>query len=252
MRLDTEMEVEIGGSLEGVIEAGFVDDEIESFSPLRTIHGIDGRTNDSTIAGPVINAVGGFDRAKFADGIDDVFRKGGKIVGIQFVNVKAVGFPIFVENQGEIEERLLVEPRNVGSDLSRSEVAIVAIQIDPVNVLAGIEVKAGGIDAGDEPEIGVRPTVILEELENGEGAGGFVAVDAGGDVEIFFCAGVCAAVTAQGDAIVIEEGVGFPTVGLGETVGFALSMRDINRLAVIPALVPSQPLHQTMTGSVSR
>ena len=61
---------------------------------------------------------------------------------------------------------------------------ILAIKISPIDILAPVQSETGGIEAGTEPEINAgRPLILLEQLSHGERAGGFVAVDAGGEVD---------------------------------------------------------------------
>lgn len=102
----------------------------------------------------------------------------------ELVEVVARGFPVLVEAEREVERRLAAEPGNVGGDLGGAGVAVVAVEVDGFGVFAGAEREAGGVEEGDEKPGGAMVEGASgEELEQGEGAGGFVAVDAGGEVD---------------------------------------------------------------------
>ena len=119
VRFNAQGERKIGGCFEGVATGSFVDAQVESFGPLRAVFGIDSGTDDPGFAGPVVNQLRGFNRAQDADAIDNRFCERRQLMGVQFVDVKAVSLPIFVQDDREIEVRLLFQPGDVGGDFGR-------------------------------------------------------------------------------------------------------------------------------------
>jgi hypothetical protein len=109
---------------------------------------------------------------------------GGAVVGIEFVEVEAKRFPVFVQADGDVEVRLALEPVDVRASFLGFEVEVLAIQIEALRVLAAVGGEARGIQARTEPEVDVlRPGVLLNERAHGERPGGFVPVDPGGEID---------------------------------------------------------------------
>ena len=73
--------------------------------------------------------------------------------------------------------------------------------------------------------------------------GGFVAVNAGGNIDCARCAFRTAPVTVQFAVADCGELFGFPTARRRGGVKFAKVFGDMNPFAVIAALVNSEPLH---------
>jgi hypothetical protein len=70
------------------------------------------------------------------------------------------------------------EPAEVSADFSGFGVPIITVEVDAGCVLPLVEFEAGGIEAGTDPEAGVGgPLIRLEELEDGERACRFIAMD---------------------------------------------------------------------------
>jgi hypothetical protein len=83
----------------------------------------------------------------------------------------------------------------------------------------------------------------LEELADGEGAGRFVAVDAGGEVKAAACGRRCSAQGEQLHAEAGREALDRPTVALGGGENVTQDGVDVDRLAVIAIVVAPQALH---------
>src|SRR6266496_869776 len=87
------------------------------------------------------------------------------LIGIDFVNVETVGFPVFVQAKRKVETWLLLQPGYMRADFGALEVAIVPIEVDARVVLSAIEWETGWIQAGAQPEVRVGwPLVFPQQL----------------------------------------------------------------------------------------
>ena len=133
--------------------------------------------------GGAVYAADGFDGGE--DGVADEGMRG----LVEFVEVKARGFPVFVEAEAEgvvaaAGEFFTREEGEVLAGFGSEAVAVIAVDVEAVGVFAGFAEEAAGVDDGEEePVKAVGEIAGAEEFEEGEGAGGFVAVGAGGEVE---------------------------------------------------------------------
>ena len=92
-------------------------------------------------------------------------------------------FPILVQAEAEIKIRLSFEPDNVRDGFGSGGLAVLAVEVQAGGVFAPIQRKAAGIQTGAEPKVQIcRPRVVCEQLADGQRAGRFVAVDAGGNI----------------------------------------------------------------------
>jgi len=66
------------------------------------------------------------------------FGEGGPIVGIQLIYVETLGFPVFVQAEGEIEPRLALQPDDVGADLGSFGVQVIAVQVLAVGIFTSV------------------------------------------------------------------------------------------------------------------
>ena len=73
------------------------------------------------------------------------------MIRIEFVKIKAMRFPVFMNTESEIKIRLLLEPRDMSEDFAGFEVAIVAIKIGAFGVLAATQRKTGRIKTRAKP-----------------------------------------------------------------------------------------------------
>lgn len=108
------------------------------------------------------------------------------MVEVHLVKVEAAALPVFVQAKGEVEMAgwVPVEPVQVGADFRGLAVAVIAVEVDTTPVCAGAELHALGVQEGEEaPVDGRGEGGGLEELEECKGAGGFITMDAGGNVE---------------------------------------------------------------------
>jgi hypothetical protein len=104
--------------------------------------------------------------------------------GIEFVEVKSGRFPVFMHAEGEVEIGLAREPGGVRANFRGAEVLIVAVEVEAVGVFAGGAEKAGRVEQRtEEPHGAVVEAPGFEQREEGEGRGGFVAVDTGGKID---------------------------------------------------------------------
>ena len=119
------------------------------------------------------------------DGLEYGPAEGGGVRVMDFVEVEAGAFPVFVKgNGGVVVAVMLGEPCFVGARLGRGGVVVVAVEVNAIGGFAGAGCGAAGVEQGvDVPgDLEVKPSVF-HEFAQGEGAGGLVAVDAGGEVE---------------------------------------------------------------------
>ena len=65
-----------------------------------------------------------------------------------------------------VKLRLLFQPLDVRPDFLRLGFEILAVQINPLRILAGVARETGGVDAGAKPDVRVvRPAVFLQQLQ---------------------------------------------------------------------------------------
>jgi hypothetical protein len=114
---DAGGEGKVGGCFEGDAVAGAVLEEPEGFGPIGAGGGIGGGQDDAWgLGGTTVDDLGGVDGADLTDGLDDGLGEGRLVIWIEFVEVEAGGFPIFVEEEGKIEGRQGGEPPDMGGD----------------------------------------------------------------------------------------------------------------------------------------
>ena len=108
----------------------------------------------------------------------------GLSIRVLFVKIKAVRFPVLVQAEIQIKFRLPFQPRDVRADFgglwncdnrgSRSM---------PSAFSRLFKREADGIQARQQKNLRVlRPVIFLDQFQRGERPGGFIAVDAGADV----------------------------------------------------------------------
>ena len=178
-------EVESRGGFEGVGERRVVGDQVDGFGPLLALERVgDGADEAAGDGFASVDDGRGFDRAALFDGGEHRVDVAGEIGGVELVEIEAFRFPVLVEADGEIEVRLVLEPADVGADFGGGEVLVVAVEVEAVGVFAGAVEEAGGVEERAEEPVGAGvEDTGLEHVEEREGTGGFVAVDAGGKVE---------------------------------------------------------------------
>ena len=109
MGFSAEGEGKVGGRFERHAQAGFVDDEVDGFGPEGTFVGRKVWMDDSVLALPeLVDGGVWLNRAEFADGFDDAFCWGRDFFWVYFIEIVAIGFPVLVKNQGEVEAGELV------------------------------------------------------------------------------------------------------------------------------------------------
>src|ERR1043166_292412 len=124
------------------------------------------------------------------------------------------------------------------------ERAIIAVEVDAVLIFARVAQEAAGIQAGDEPETDiVWPMFLLEKLEHSERAGGFIAVNASGNVNAFARVGDDAAERGQRPAVRNADGGALPPRLDSELGDLRQHVIDVDSFALIAADVFSKSLH---------
>jgi hypothetical protein len=127
-------------------------------------------------------------------------------------------------------------------------VVVVAVEIDAIGAVAGAGLEAGRIQAGADPEVGMAGEEVgSDEVKESERGGGFVAVDASGQVDAGV-RGVGGMVGAGGDAKGAIggglEGVEGPTGAGGlESEGVEEGW-DIEVLAEVTEVIDAETLHR--------
>ncbi len=181
--IDPRYHREIGRGLERVGESGLFQHDIKCLGPKRACVGGDARLEYATPGWPIVDAIRAVDRAGLANGIDDILRHSEQVVWVQFVQIKAGGFPVLVQADAKIELGQAVDPFGVRPHLAGLDVAIVAVEIDAGPVFTGVVREAGRVETGtgDEADAG-RPGGGLNQPEHGQRPCRFIAVDAGGNV----------------------------------------------------------------------
>ena len=132
--LDAGRKGKVGRGFEGEGVAGAVLKEPEGFGPQGTRERIDVGMNESAVGGAVFDDGREIDGADGGDLLDGFSRLRGTPVGIQFVEVEAVRFPVFVQTQREVEIRLALEPGDVGTGLRCFSVEILAVEVEALGV----------------------------------------------------------------------------------------------------------------------
>ena len=179
-----------GRGFEGEVVRGVLEGEPHGFGVLGAVGEVGNGAGDEAVVGVhafddggAVNAADGFD-----GGEDSVADEGlGGLV--EFVEVEALGFPVFMEAEADGVDAaaggfFTGEGGEVQAGFGGEAVAVVAVDVEAVGVFAGFAGEAAGVDEGeDEPVEVVGEEAGAEEFEEGERAGGFVAVNAGGKVE---------------------------------------------------------------------
>src|SRR5437899_2805313 len=95
-----------------------------------------------------------------------------------------------MQTHAQREAGARIEPGDVRANGGRLDRTIIAIQIDAVLVLAPVEFEPFRVQARDEPDIQMLgPLVLLKKLQHGQWTGRFIAMNAGGDINVFLAAG---------------------------------------------------------------
>src|SRR5438309_3017826 len=118
--------------------------------------------------------------------------------------------------------------------------AIVAIEIHAVRVFTPVQRKTTWIQAGTKPEVRIRrPAIFPQQLANGLRAGGFIAMDAGRDVEPCSRRPDDAAKRKQIQFIRNRKLVDLPAEFSRGIEIIAQDLIDINGLSEVTAFVPA-------------
>jgi len=123
---------------------------------------------------------------------------------------------------------------------------IIAVQIKAGGVPALVQREAGGILARQQKNLRVfRPAVFLKQPQGRERAGGFVAVDAGGEVKARGLGREArgAMKSQPGETGLFVENLLRPSKFPGGGFDVAQHGADVDRLAVIAAVVFAELLH---------
>lgn len=84
-----------------------------------------------------------------------------------------------MQTDRQIQSRQPLQPGDVGADLGRIGLFIIAVQVDPRGILATVELEAGRIEARTKPEFDIGgPSVFPEQSQCSQRPCGFIAVDA--------------------------------------------------------------------------
>ena len=76
-----------------------------------------------------------------------------------------------------------MEPADVGAGFGGLEVVVIAVQVDPGTVEPRVLAEAVGVEEGEDLEVdGIREEPMPEKIDEGEGTGGFIAVDGRGEI----------------------------------------------------------------------
>lgn len=104
---DAGGEGEIGRGFESQVSSGAILEEPERLGPVGAGGGIDGGMEDSRSVGlTAIDEFAVFDGADAGDVVDDLRGETVAVGGQQFVQVESIGFPVLMEEDGEVERRL--------------------------------------------------------------------------------------------------------------------------------------------------
>jgi len=111
--------------------------------------------------------------------------------------------------------------------------AIIAIEINAVLVFAGVAHEAAGIETRDDEQADVAgPVIFLEQAEDRERAGGFIAVHAAGNVKMLARVGGDFLKRRQARARKFERDK-LPIVPETDFLDIAQQALDIDRLALV-------------------
>ena len=95
----------------------FVRDKVESLGPLRTFRRVNVGPDDATLRRTIFDHRRKVDGTNLRYGLHHLLAQRRLVIGVDFVNVESVRFPIFMQAERQIEVRLLVEPGNVRANL---------------------------------------------------------------------------------------------------------------------------------------
>src|SRR5436190_13232198 len=112
--------------------------------PLRTRTRISAGTNEAVLCWAPFDNFRIINRADLADPLKHRLRERGTIVGIEFVKVKAVRLPIFVQTEAQIKIGLSFQPGDMSQSLFGFRLEILAVQIGSFVVFAPIEHESCG------------------------------------------------------------------------------------------------------------
>ena len=85
------------------------------------------------------------DRADGADRLERRLGRGELFFRVQLIQVKALGFPVLMQTNRDVELRQDVDPGLVRGHLRRLEVPVIAVQVDAGQIFARVAGKAGRV-----------------------------------------------------------------------------------------------------------
>ena len=96
---------------------------------------------------------------------------------VEFVKIEALGLPIFMNAEREIERGLTLKPGDVRAGFNCAEVKVVAIEVESGGIFPCAKVEAVGGELGaNEPRGAAVKSPGLDHGQQGQRRGGFVAV----------------------------------------------------------------------------
>ena len=147
----------------------------------------------AAVAGGADNAAAGVasvdfvlkvDRAGRPHRFNDRLGKSRPSAAVQFVEIKSLCLPVFVQAKREVERRLPLQPGDMGADLRRNEVAVVAVEVEAAGIFARVRRQADGIEQRtNQPDCAGVEKAAFEQAQQREGRRRLVAMDAGGKID---------------------------------------------------------------------
>lgn len=158
-------------------------DQVKRLRPIRPSFPIGRRADNAPVRRPAFNDRRAVNRAHRRHRRRDSFGRRRPTLGIELVQVKPLRLPVFMQQNGQVEGWLPLQPIHVGTHLRRPTRAIIAVQVHPGCVFAGLAPQAGRVQARADPQ-GPRsgPGIGLQQGRQRQRPGRFVAVDAGRQV----------------------------------------------------------------------
>ena len=138
--------------------------------------------------------------------------------------------------------------RSVRADFRGFQVAVIAVQILAPVVLTRIQNKPGRVQARQQENFhGERPDIFLKQSQCSKRPGGFIAVDAGADVDSdYWLLTPDFWLTMQREQFEVADFVKqfrSPTMLLRRRFHVTQHGADVNRLAVVAAVIFAELLH---------
>ena len=144
--VDPDWEREIGRGFEGVALGRRVGDMIKGFRPIGPFLGRNLGPDDAALRGSVLDRCGPIHRTDRRDGGDHFFRQRAPLIRIGFIQIKAVGFPVFMQTQVQIKGWLTFQPSDVPPGLGGLGLPIVAVEVNTFGIGALVEEEAARIE----------------------------------------------------------------------------------------------------------